>query len=157
MKKEIIINLKQSVKTPRDGEMVDCSAITIYSPTGKQIKYIARLENAYNQALMSVMGLSFFKDLQNQQPSDAEKQEITAEGIIEILNKVSDSEVYEKCFDTLKLLLTSEPATAKADFDGFKATAAIFDELSIPDLKNILGEYIVNFITPSQKQEKSKE
>ena len=45
--------------------MVDCSAITIYSPTGKQIKYISRLENAYNQALMSVMGLSFFKDLQN--------------------------------------------------------------------------------------------
>ena len=155
MKNEIVINLKKSVNVPRGGELESCSAITIYSPTAKQISEICVLENAVGKAQMAMMNTEVFKNAyENRDTAKAESAEMSADAIIAIISSATDSDVYQRCFDALKNLLTSGK---KASFDGFDATKAVFDDLSIQDMKTILGEYIVNFIIPSQGQEKTKE
>lgn len=155
MKKELNITLQEPINVSKNGEMIESCEITIYSPASSQINEVCVLDNAVGKAQMALMDSPFFEKMFKQNKDSVSKPQsdegMDGNSIIELLSKSGEVGVYQRCFDSLKKILKSGK---KADIEGQPMTEVLFEQISIPDVKKILGEYIANFIIASPASEK---
>lgn len=162
MKREMKYELKAPFEYSKSGDFVEAKTITVAAPTNRVLKYVSFIEQEFEKSqiqtlanVKSALGeQAFAAILENRKFSDKgdpdQDQKIDGETVVK--NLMSSGCDIEKCFDHLKQILISgkveKPNCVIDDIE--RMTEVIFEDMSTIDTKNLLGEYIINFITASQ-------
>ena len=150
-------------KKTGNGEPQKAVFITVKAPTNKDINEVMIIEQEYQKAELGVASIlskvigqeTLSKFVENnesyEKPSESSaKEDINRDSILKQL--LSGNADMIKCFGALKTILLKGSHTSPMAVidDAEKLTNGIYEDISVPDIKNILAEYILNFIVTSQ-------
>lgn len=162
MIKEFTYTLKTPFEYHNSGELTEAQTLTIKAPTNKVIDHVALIEQEVSKSefnlitnLKSIYGEDKFEKLskdatESVKEKKEESEKVTADAILSQM--FSNNADMKKCFFALKEILSSgnkEKPVCKVD-DTEKFTKPMWEEMTFEDTKELLGEYIVNFITASR-------
>lgn len=167
MIKEFTYNFRNELMYAKDGEPVKAETITVKAPRNNVLRQVSLIEQYFEQSQVNM--LKAFKDaigdVAFQKMLESRGVEETAK---EVKGKSETSEIMkqfyagganlDKCYEALRQILISgntESPTAVLD-SRVKITSPIFSDMTPEDTKNILGEYVINFIIASQQSSKDK-
>lgn len=146
MKKEFTINLTSAINYSHNGDFKEGYALTVYSPNYKQMDHVCVLDNAFNQSLIKGKDSIKLDDQQLDEIKSTKDEEMSSEGIVQILSSFCELGLLQKCYNSIGEIITTGK---RASVDGIEINKQMLEQLNIKDLKNILGEYIANFIIAS--------
>lgn len=144
----------------KNGEPQKATFLNIKAPTNKDINEVMIIEQEYQKAELGVLSMltnSIGKDSVNnlienrgQYEEKSENKDINRESIL--TQMLSGNADMIKCIDSLKkiLLKGSHKSPVAIIDDTEKLTNLIYEDMSPHDTKNLLAEYILNFIVTSQ-------
>lgn len=139
MKKEIEYILSEPIKYHHKGQELETDKLILYSPSANQRKNAFKLAQLLSRALKSCMSLA---DMNKNRESINDDTEMDANAIVNLI-LMSDIEI-EEFINIFEMLLLN----GIAKLDGQEnLTKTLIDRLSFDDLKNLLGEYIANFLS----------
>ena len=160
IKKSFVHELMDEVKYFKNGQDAIAETITVFAPTNKILQEISIIEQQMSIAnfnsskmLRESLGDVMFNKLISERDTTA-KDEVKESDYESVLSTLySGGADVMKCFTALKSILT-----LRVDGKNFamvdeteRMTSSIFDNMTPNDTKALLGKYIINFITASQK------
>jgi hypothetical protein len=141
MNKEFKYNLIDGFEYASNGIVKKSYCLTIKAPKMKVACYTAILEREFFKAMENV-------PKNEQQDKNSKSDALKASDYTMLLSAYGD---IQKCYDALTKILIDgrfENAVCKID-DLEKMTESLIEELSLTDIKNVLGEYYRNFLLTS--------
>lgn len=147
--KELDLDLMDSIVTHAKGQESEVDQITIVAPSAKNRKHAFELKQSFARAMMAqqekateAQKAAAAKQTQNSDDSDISSSEI-------VMMMLASDENFDRFNETFKSLLLAGCAKVGED----KMTAFHYDQLSIDDAENILGEYLKHFLLASLLQQ----
>lgn len=146
--KEFDVTLEEPIVTHIGGEETEVCSILIKSPSTKQRKHAFTLKQEFMRAMMQQQE-SLSDEAKKAAEEKAKKEKDADISSQEIIFMVMASDVdFDKFNETFRHLITS----GCAEISGDKFTTFHYDQLSLDDAENILGEYMKHFLVASLLQ-----
>lgn len=149
MQKQFEYKLKEPISIAIDGKQEKASEVIVKCPRPYDRENALVLESIFTQSIGK--SLSMFKDLQNtsdSQSKDDESADAKADSIVSLIMMGSDSSSIKSLNNVLRdLICEGNQENPQATINGQKFTKPIFDDLSLVDIKAILGRYIYSFLS----------
>ena len=159
-------DLKEPVEIAVNGKVQQAVALEIFAPNAKVYNEVFVIDAEYARAkkeaefdsLQLVKGMTpeqveTFIKAGNKKNNKKEPEIKPFDVVAQMLRNGAK---INKCFDALKNILTGGTADKPmCRVDSVKMEAPIFDQLSLEDLKEILGRYIESFLDFSRKDLKT--
>lgn len=147
--KELDLDLMDPITTHSKGQEAEVEQITILAPSAKNRKQAFELKQSFARAMMAQQN-----NLSESQKETAAKQadksdnddDISSSEIVMMM--LASDENFDRFNETFKSLLLAGCAKIGDD----KMTQFHYDQLSIDDAENILGEYLKHFLLASLLQ-----
>lgn len=158
-KTEFSVKLENGIEYMCDSQKKTMRTITVKVPTSKllsdaqvieaQVRRAERLKVKDSQQMLTTMSEEKIKFMQAEAKKAEKKDEV-----VDPIDIVNDFIGYElslsTCSEALKNIMLSPFAKALAD-GAVPFTDAMYDDMSIIDMKKVLGEYINTFLLKSLK------
>ncbi len=142
-KKEFKYDLSYFFEYAFNGQTKKANYLIIQAPKMKVACYTSILEREFFKAIENVP-----KDEGQGQTKNKKQDSTSASDYTMLLSAYGD---IQKCYEALtKILVDGINESAVCKIDGIeKITESLIEELSLTDIKNILGEYYENFLITS--------
>lgn len=154
MKKSFTYDLLEPIKITQNGQLIEAHSLEIFAPRNQVFADNNIIDVEFNRAKNQAIKESneFLKGFNPEQlqvikslgDKEEKKEEVSSQQII--LEMIRNGADLNKCTLALKNILSAgNKERPMCLIDNTKMIKEHFDDLSIQDTKNILGEYIKNF------------
>lgn len=153
-------NLLDPIEISKGGNFIEAASIEVFAPRNSVYKYFSVIDAEYNKSkkVAEVHGSEMLSNLDETKLKLIEKigrPDETNEEVepIDLVNMMQKNEAnLEKCYEMLGKILTSNdnPKRVNCLIDTEHMKITHYQEMSMADIKNILGRYIKYFLDYSQ-------
>jgi len=146
---EFTHELKFPLTYALNGESVEAKNITVKAPNNLVSSLVSIIESEMNRAVFEVsLKVNKADAPKEDEKTENETEENKINSVYMMLSAYGDM---NKCLVAFKSIMTFERGgKATALVDGLtKMTSPIYDDLSLPDTKELLIKYILNFLNTS--------
>ena len=153
-KKSVVYNLKTPVTITVAGKFVDAQSIEIFAPVGSMMKEVNILDAEYHKSkaisdksiIESIKGITP-EQIETFKKGTSDQKEVEATPIQVISDMIKNGADMDKCFSSLRDILTTQINTKPmCIIDTVPLIKEHFNNLSIIDIKEILGLYLISFL-----------
>jgi hypothetical protein len=144
MKKQVEVKLEEPIKIgSKDGQFEQADTVILYPPRPSQANQCIKIESEFKSA-----GIKFAKEFSKDEIKENEKKADEggeADAYVEVM--IAGKADFDVCFNNLKKILCYKGSKPVCEINGQTMKEGVFEEIGYKDLKKILGEFIVNFLS----------
>jgi hypothetical protein len=135
------------LKTPLNINNEDVRVLTFHAPTSENRGPVSAIKSLFMSSMRSMMkdNKSDDDEKETAQKSDSE---INADAIAIMLSSSGDKTLLGQCMDLFEGLIVSKGVCALEN--GTPLSRMYIKQISYDDFESMMGEYIKNFLLPSQ-------
>jgi hypothetical protein len=150
MQKEYKLTLNDPISVAKDGKNIEGRLVVIKSPRRKDAARCLKVEAIFKKCFLQMASQNFANNTNTDntvQDNNLDDEQSKIDSILLGLMMGSEDDTFDKLIYHLQeLLCAGNQENPQATIEGVKFTRPIFDELSVEDLKKIIGGYIASFL-----------
>lgn len=146
---EFDYQLSQKLSYAKQGKMTETDMLLFKAPKVRHLPLTARLKEIITKAFVSQSKSNQSSHAEESSDSTGDDVQITGEVLLMLIMGAGgdDSSYFVDFCDKFKALMLSEICLIDGEQ---KINAATYDEISDVDIEQIMGEYTLNFLLPSE-------